>query len=354
MSKIKNIEILPYNPSWPYMFEAEAAHIKQALGANLLEIHHIGSTSVPDLPAKAKIDMLAVVKDPFFAMQQLEAIDIQYRGEYNIPLHYGFSKRGDVKVNLHVYEAGHPEIEWNLMFRNYLRAYPEIRDAYAELKKKLVQEASSFYKENSPFANYTLRKGDFIRSILKAAGFSRIRILKCSDEKEWKAAQHFRDKYFFEPQGIEDPYTWTFYHEEHAHLILYQGAEIIGYAHIQFWPEYRSAIRMIALDEGKRNQSLESQFLAFIEKWLKASGINSIHVESRPSVLTFYLKNGYKEMPFKDPVYLNKASVDDSLSHEPAPISEDIALGKIVSDEDIHSYCNVFLEESSKMKIDKI
>ncbi len=301
MSKIKNIEILPYNPSYPYLFEAEAAHIKQALGNNLLEIHHIGSTSVPDLPAKPKIDMLAVVKAPLLAIQQLETIGIQYKGEYNIPLHYGFSKRGEVDLNLHVYEAGHVEIEWNLMFRDYLRVYPKLRDAYAQLKKDLIQEASSFHKENSPFANYTLRKGDFIRSILKAAGFSRIRILKCSDETEWKAAKYFRDKYFFEPQGIEDPYTWTFHHEEHAHLILYQGAEIIGYAHIQFWPNKRAAMRMIVVKENKRNQNLGSQFLAFIEKWLKALVINSIHAESRQSSLRFYLKNGYTTMPFDDP-----------------------------------------------------
>jgi GrpB-like predicted nucleotidyltransferase (UPF0157 family)/GNAT superfamily N-acetyltransferase len=342
MSKTKNIEIFPYNPRWPYMFEAEAAHIKQALGCNLLEIHHSGSTSVPGLSAKPKIDMLAVVKNSFLAIPQLETIGLKYKGEYNIPLHYGFSKRGGVKVNLHVYEAGHPEIEWNLIFRDYLRAYSKLRDAYAQIKKELVQDASSFHKENSPFTNYTLRKGDFIRSVLKAAGFSRIRILKCSDETEWKAAQHFRDKYFFEPQGIEDPYTWTFHHEEHAHLILYQGAEIIGYAHIQFWPNKRAAMRMIVVQENKRNQSLGSQFLAFIEKWLKASGISSIHVESRPSAVKFYLKHAYIEMPFEDPVCLSKASVDDSLSHEPTPISKDIALGKIVSDTNTHSYCNVF------------
>lgn len=301
MKITNNIEVIPYNTKWPYIFEAESARIRQALGDNCLNIYHIGSTSVPGLAAKPKIDMITVVKDPFLARPQLEKIDIRYRGEYNIPLRYCFSKRGEVDLNLHVYEELHPEIELNLVFRDYLRAHQEVRDVYARLKQELMLDESSSQKENSAFTNYTLRKGNFIRSVLKDAGFNRIRILKCNDETEWKAAKYFRDKYFFGPYGIDDPYTWTFNNEEHAHLILYQGAEIIGYAHIQFWPNHRAAIRIIAVDEDKRNQNAGSKFLTLIEKWLKSLGIKSIHIESRKSSLKFYLKNYYVEMPFDDP-----------------------------------------------------
>jgi GrpB-like predicted nucleotidyltransferase (UPF0157 family) len=116
----KIIEVVPYDPKWPHIYEKEAALIRQALGGNCLAIHHIGSTSVPGLSAKPKIDVIAVVQDPLLARDQLEKIGIQYRGEYNIPLHYGFSKRGDIDLNLHVYEEAHPEIELNLCFRDYL------------------------------------------------------------------------------------------------------------------------------------------------------------------------------------------------------------------------------------------
>jgi len=84
-------------------------------------------------------------------------------------------------------------------------------------------------------------------------------------------------------------------------LVLYQGTEIVSYAHIQFWPNQRAAIRIIAVDENKRNQNSGSQFLALIEKWLKSLGVKSIHAESRQSSLRFYLKNGYTDMPFDDP-----------------------------------------------------
>ncbi len=298
---LKAIQVVPYDHNWPHIFEQEAALLRQSLGHNCLEIHHIGSTSVPGLAAKPIIDIVAVVQDPLLARHHLEEMGIRYRGEYNIPLHYGFDKRGDMDVHLHVYEESHAEIPLNLCFRDYLRHHPHKRDEYALLKEELIKDESSFIKEkNSPFTNYTLRKGDFIRGILREAGFHRIRMLKCNDHTEWQAAYHFRNTHFF--GGIEDPYTWTFHHEEHAHLVLYEGTDIVGYAHIQFWPDQRAAVRMLACDDEKKaNQNADSQFLALIEKWVKRLGIQSTHVESRQSSLGLYLKNGYTHMPFDDP-----------------------------------------------------
>jgi GNAT superfamily N-acetyltransferase len=148
-----------------------------------------------------------------------------------------------------------------------------------------------------------------------------IKIVDNSQKKltpqEWKAARYFRDKYFFGPNGIEDPYTWTFQHDEHVHFILYQDADIIGYAHIQRWPEHRVALRIIVIDKHQRNNNSGSVLLQFIEKWLKTLGIKSIHTESRKSSLGFYLKNGYIDMPFDDPE-----------GHESHP--DDIPLGKVL------------------------
>jgi hypothetical protein len=84
-------------------------------------------------------------------------------------------------------------------------------------------------------------------------------------------------------------------------LVLYQGTEILAYAHIQFWPDQRSAIRIIATDEDKRNQNFGSSVLVLIEKLLKSFGIKSIHAESRQRSLRFYLKNDDTNIPFDDP-----------------------------------------------------
>ncbi len=302
MQKIDRVEIKPYDANWPNIFEDEAIRIKKALADNCIAIHHVGSTSVPGLAAKPKIDIIVVVQDLFFDKSQLEAIGYKYRGGFNIPLRRCFTIRtADKNINLHIFEENDPEIELNILFRDHLRRHPEARDEYALLKYKLITEESSHEKNDSIYRGYTLGKHDFIQNILKNSGFNKHRFVLCTHTAEWAAAKNLRDTYFFDPHGIDDPYTWTFNHEEHAHLVLYQGTEIIGYAHIQFWPDQRAAIRIIAIDESKRNQNSGSNLLVFIEKWLLTLGIKSIHAESRKTSLRFYLKNGYTEMPFNNP-----------------------------------------------------
>jgi GrpB-like predicted nucleotidyltransferase (UPF0157 family) len=53
-----------YDPGWPALFEREAARIRGLLGAGILLLEHVGSTSVPGLAAKPVIDILMVVADP--------------------------------------------------------------------------------------------------------------------------------------------------------------------------------------------------------------------------------------------------------------------------------------------------
>lgn len=57
------ITVVDYNPNWPQAFEQEATLLRQALAGVLVEVHHIGSTSVPGLAAKPIIDILPEVND---------------------------------------------------------------------------------------------------------------------------------------------------------------------------------------------------------------------------------------------------------------------------------------------------
>jgi len=52
------IEVLPYQMDWPRLFKHEASLLQSIFGRNVVSIHHIGSTSVPDLKAKPTIDIL--------------------------------------------------------------------------------------------------------------------------------------------------------------------------------------------------------------------------------------------------------------------------------------------------------
>lgn len=262
MTHRKHIEVVPYSSEWPSLFEKESLAVRRALKGNCLAVHHVGSTSVPGLAAKPKIDMLAVVKEPSEAISALEAVGYTYRGEFNIPMHYGFSKRGAVDVNLHVYEEGNPEIELNLVFRDYLRQHASARDAYSALKMSLLEDETSREKSGVFFTNYTLRKGDFIRSVLKDAGFNRLRILKCNDETEWRAAHEL----------AADADRETFHQPGHEHLVLYRGTEIVGYAHLHFLPHQQvviSAVRVMQADS-------RDEFLSLVRRWICSQRLEEV------------------------------------------------------------------------------
>ncbi|CEG56102.1 bifunctional GrpB family protein/GNAT family N-acetyltransferase [Legionella fallonii] len=295
----KTVEVVPYNPLWPQMFAEEAQRIKQALGTNCIEIHHIGSTSVPGLSAKPIIDILPVVHDVLTvdqAIKAMEAIGYSAKGEYGIPFRRYFQKgHTDRTHNVHVFAKGNSEIERHLLFRDWMKAHQQDRDAYATLKIALAEQFPNDINA------YCLGKDEFITNIDTKTGFDKLRIVCTLTEREWQATRHFRQKYFFDKVPIADPYTWTFDHPDHIHFVLYRGTLIVGYAHIQLWPDQRAALRIIVIEDFLRNQGMGRYLLSFIERWLKATNILKLQIQSSPEAYPFYLHHQYVKMAFNDP-----------------------------------------------------
>jgi GrpB-like predicted nucleotidyltransferase (UPF0157 family) len=52
-----------YDPEWPTLYERDASRIRSVLGERTLLLEHVGSTSVPGLPAKPMIDILLALAD---------------------------------------------------------------------------------------------------------------------------------------------------------------------------------------------------------------------------------------------------------------------------------------------------
>lgn len=127
---MKKIEITEYNPDWLLWFKQEALSLKYPLGDNCINIHHIGSTAVPGLRAKPKIDIIAEVHSLSATHSSLKSIDYEYRGEFNIPLRHFFRKKIPHEINLHVYEKDNPDIELNILFRDFLLNSREARAEY--------------------------------------------------------------------------------------------------------------------------------------------------------------------------------------------------------------------------------
>src|SRR5512146_20988 len=139
------IEIVPYQPSWPSEFQAIAGPLRPALGDLALRIDHIGSTAVPGLAAKDRIDIQVTVQELDPAIEQalnaagytrLERITQDHIPPQG-PLDPGlwakwlfYPPAGQRPTNLHVRRAGLPNQRYPLLFRDYLRAHPESAEAY--------------------------------------------------------------------------------------------------------------------------------------------------------------------------------------------------------------------------------
>ncbi len=148
------VEIVTYKPAWPAEFRLIAAGVRQALGPLALRIDHIGSTSVPGLPAKDVIDVqitVAALDERLVAA--MAALGYTRRDDladdHRPPNSAGPDSEwgtwffreppGQRRTNTHVRVAGRPNQRYPLLFRDYLRAHPATAAAYAELKRRLAQ-----------------------------------------------------------------------------------------------------------------------------------------------------------------------------------------------------------------------
>lgn len=136
------IQIVDYDPEWPRLFEREAKRIKAALEEQVLLIEHVGSTSVPGLAAKPRIDILLVVKssadEPTY-VPALEAVGYVLRIREPDWYEHRVFKGPDTDVNLHVFSPGCLEIERMLLFRDWLRSNASDRQLYERTKRELAR-----------------------------------------------------------------------------------------------------------------------------------------------------------------------------------------------------------------------
>jgi GrpB-like predicted nucleotidyltransferase (UPF0157 family) len=158
------VEIVPYDPSWPGLFDEERTTLLQALGAWLAgPIEHIGSTAIPGLAAKPVIDIMAGVgslEASRPALPVLAALGYCY-SPYRTDIEHWFCKPSFAfrTHHLHLMSFGGPDWIGTIAFRDYLRAHPPIAAEYGSLKKDL---ASKFRLDREA---YTQAKGPFVTRI---------------------------------------------------------------------------------------------------------------------------------------------------------------------------------------------
>lgn len=176
--------LAPYDPRWSQRGVDLADTVATAL-ASLLPgddpgVEHIGSTSVPGLPAKPFIDLQAAVSplpEDVALVELLSPLGFRReagarpdspgvhrdtpRWETTAPAavwHKSLFTLGDPllagAVILHVRRAESPWAVWAVAFRDWLRAHPDERDRYAAVKSRLMAADT----ESPDFDDYTRAK----------------------------------------------------------------------------------------------------------------------------------------------------------------------------------------------------
>jgi GrpB-like predicted nucleotidyltransferase (UPF0157 family) len=140
------VEVVAYDPGWPNLFKAEAEMVGQHLGSLENTIHHVGSTSIPGMPAKPLIDMAIAVEPAALRanladyISAMEAIGYRYFGDFGHRGGYYFSKH---QAGVQTFTAQfHASDSWDLRrllgFRDAARADPGLFRDYSEVKIALA------------------------------------------------------------------------------------------------------------------------------------------------------------------------------------------------------------------------
>jgi len=170
MPKLSNtLIILPYDPNWKTEFERIRDYLLEQIGDLVIEIKHVGSTSVPGLCAKPIIDIVAVMEsyDVFPAIvERLEKVGFQHEGDGGIKEREVFKRLiPDDFMNYHFYVCpkDSEENRRQTIFRNTLLNNKDIADEYGKLKMRLIEEV------NGDRVLYTDSKTDFIVGVINKA-----------------------------------------------------------------------------------------------------------------------------------------------------------------------------------------
>jgi GrpB-like predicted nucleotidyltransferase (UPF0157 family) len=166
VSTYQEIVLVEYDPLWPALFERAAEQIRGALGDAALEIHHVGSTSVPGLMAKPFIDINLVVADTTDEdayVPKLEAAGYVLRIREPDWFEHRMLRGYEPPVNLHVFPRDCSEVERMLLFRDWLRTNDADRELYARTKRELGAQEWKYVQ------NYADAKTAVVEEILARA-----------------------------------------------------------------------------------------------------------------------------------------------------------------------------------------
>ena len=135
-STIEGVPFAPASDAWRLAFADERRRL-QAMGLKA-PLQHIGSTAVPNLPAKPIIDLQLV------GAGRIDLVLLRHTGYYRVR---GFTRRvayyerpaGSFTFLVRVRAANDPNVRRCLLLRDYLQSHPDEAATYGTLKDELAK-----------------------------------------------------------------------------------------------------------------------------------------------------------------------------------------------------------------------
>ena len=160
------VALSDYQPTWPAAYRRHATRIRGALGQRAVRLEHVGSTSVPGLPAKPIIDIVLEVLDssdePSY-VSDLEAAGYVLRIREADWFEHRMLTDLDLGMILHVFSAGCSETGRMVRFRDWLNGDASDRALHARTTRELASREWTYVQQ------YADAKTDVIASIMARA-----------------------------------------------------------------------------------------------------------------------------------------------------------------------------------------
>lgn len=179
------VAIAAADPTWAAQAERLIGRLRAACGDRAVRIDHIGSTSVPDFPAKDVLDIQITVRsfedadalreplrDAAFPVLEWATTDDPHPsavpGEADSSL---WEKRTHGSADpgrpafVHLRVDGWPGQRFSLMFRDRLRADPAARAEYLAVKERAAHEVDGTSDPAEAVATYSAAKGPYFEGV---------------------------------------------------------------------------------------------------------------------------------------------------------------------------------------------
>ncbi len=164
--KNRRYTVETYTPAWAKRYLRIQQYLEHIFQNRIVKVHHVGSTSIPNMAAKPIIDVLIIVDN----LSKLEDIQTTLKADGYFILEdfvwenslIAAKERNEVRLeNIHILPLNHPHHSEMLRTKQFFLNHPEVVKEYSALKLKLATRYPQDY------AAYRKFKDAYLASLTK-------------------------------------------------------------------------------------------------------------------------------------------------------------------------------------------